>query len=88
MMAGLVGEAGRFRTQGVGVFDDALLMHMAPPAGLVAGQVADLIAWYGASTLHPLVRSAVFHYEFEFIHPLLRCELRRNAEQLHARLSS
>ena len=47
MMAGLVGESGRFRTQGVGVFDDALLVHMAPPAGLVAGQVADLIAWYG-----------------------------------------
>ena len=69
MMDELVGEAGRFRTQGVGIFDGDRLVHMAPPARLVAKQISDLIAWYGKSTLHPLVKSAVFHYEFEFIHP-------------------
>jgi len=69
MMSDLVKEAGRFRTQGVGVFDGDELMHMAPPAQFVAGQVSDLVEWYGASTMHPLVKSAIFHYEFEFIHP-------------------
>lgn len=69
MMDDLAAEAGMFRTQGVGIFDGDQLVHMAPPAELVAGQVSDLIAWYGESTLPPLVKSAVFHYEFEFIHP-------------------
>lgn len=69
MMDDLASEAGVFRTQGVGIFDGDQLVHMAPPAELVAGQISDLIAWYGESTLHPLVKSAVFHYEFEFIHP-------------------
>ncbi|MEG2533581.1 MAG: Fic family protein [Gordonibacter sp.] len=68
-MNGLADEAGRFRTQGVGIFDGDRLVHMAPPAEFVAGQIGDLIAWYGESTFHPLVKSAVFHYEFEFIHP-------------------
>jgi len=44
-------------------------VHMAPPAKFVAGQIEDLLSWYADSTLHPLVKSAVFHYEFEFIHP-------------------
>lgn len=69
MMDDLAGEAGMFRTQGVGIFDGDQLVHMAPPAEFVAGQIGDLIAWYGGSTLPPLVKSAVFHYEFEFIHP-------------------
>ena len=29
----------------------------------------NLFAWYQHSALHPLVKSAIFHYEFEFIHP-------------------
>ena len=31
--------------------------------------IHNLFAWYKASKIHPLVKSAVFHYEFEFIHP-------------------
>lgn len=27
------------------------------------------LAWYQQAKLHPLIKSAVFHYEFEFIHP-------------------
>ena len=69
MMRDLVPEAGRFRSGGVGIFDGDRLVHMAPPADLVPGQIRDLFRWYGASPLHPLVKSAVFHYEFEFIHP-------------------
>ena len=69
MMAGLVPENGRFRSRGVGIFDGDKLLHIAPPAELVPGQIRDLISWYRESRLHPLIKSAVFHYEFEFIHP-------------------
>ncbi len=69
MMAGLVIDNGQFRSRGVGVFSCGQLVHMAPPAKLVPGQIADLIEWYRRSRLHPLVRSSVFHYELEYIHP-------------------
>lgn len=69
MMDSLVKEAGRFRSGGVGVMAGDRLVHVAPPAHLVPWQVRDLMAWYARSDLHPLVKSSVFHYEFEFIHP-------------------
>lgn len=69
MMKGLVRESGVFRSGGVGVFEGGRLIHLAPPAALVPEQMERLFAWHGKSGLHPLVRAAVFHYEFEFIHP-------------------
>lgn len=69
MMNELVPENGRFRSGGVGVFDGERLIHMAPPAEFVPEHVHNLFAWYQQSGLHPLIKSAVFHYEFEFIHP-------------------
>ena len=69
MMNTLVREAGRYRSGGVGVVAGNQVIHMAPPAHLVPYQVQDLLTWYEKSSLHPLIKSAVFHYEFEFIHP-------------------
>ena len=69
MMNSLVSENGRFRSGGVGVFDGEVLIHMAPPAEFVPEHIHNLFAWYQTSELHPLIKSAVFHYEFEFIHP-------------------
>lgn len=69
MMDGLVPENGRFRSGGVGVFDGEVLIHMAPPAEFVPEHISNLFAWYELSELHPLIKSAIFHYEFEFIHP-------------------
>ena len=69
MMNGLVPENGKFRSGNVGVFDGEVLIHMAPPAEFVPGHIHNLFAWYRCSQLHPLIKSAVFHYEFEFIHP-------------------
>ena len=69
MMQGLVPENGRFRSRGVGIFAGKNLVHMAPPAEFVPEHIHNLFAWYKASKIHPLVKSAVFHYEFEFIHP-------------------
>ena len=69
LMTGLVKNAGDFRTGGVGVFKGSEVVHMAPPAEFVPEHIANLLAWYKKSTAHPLIKSAVFHYEFEFIHP-------------------
>ena len=69
MMAGLVDEAGKFRKGGVGVFDGDKPIHIAPPAGRVNGLMRELFDWMENADDHLLIRSCVFHYEFEFIHP-------------------
>ena len=69
MMVGLVDEAGMFRRKGVGVFDGAKAVHIAPPAERVKDLMNDLFVWLENSEDHLLIKSCVFHYEFEFIHP-------------------
>ena len=70
MVGGIVGSAGTFRAKGVGVIDgNGRVLHMAPPADLVPELMGNLLDWVRNSTAHPLVKSSVFHYEFEFIHP-------------------
>ena len=69
MMRYLLDDAGRFRTGGVGVFAGKELIHMAPPSDLVPALMTDLFDWLRKSEDHPLIKSCVFHYEFEFIHP-------------------
>ena len=70
MMGGLVDEAGAFRSKSVGVIDGAgNVIHMAPKAELVPTIVKSLFKWLNDSGAHPLIKSCVFHYEFEFIHP-------------------
>ena len=69
MMAGLVDEAGMFRKGGVGVFDGERAIHVAPPPDRVRALMNNLFGWLEGSDDHLLVRSCVFHYEFEFIHP-------------------
>ena len=69
MMQDLIKENGKFRSGAVGVYEGERVIHVAPPAKFVSGQIKDLIRWYKGSELQPLVKSAIFHYEFEFIHP-------------------
>ena len=69
MMKGLILENGTFRSRGVGIFDGDVVVHMAPPAEFVPMQIRELFEWYKGSQMHPLIKSAIFHYEFEFIHP-------------------
>lgn len=71
MMAGLVDEAGIFRKGGVGVFDGDNPVHIAPQAERVRDLMNDLFIWLEHSDDHLLIRSCVFHYEFEFIHPFV-----------------
>lgn len=71
----LVNEAGVFRSGEEGVFNGDKCIFMAPPAKLVPDLMAQLFEWLNEAknTLHPLILSAVFHYEFVFIHPYSDC---------------
>ena len=69
LMTELTKEAGTFRSGGVGVFAEKQLVHMAPPANQVPNLIKDLMDWAISEEVHPLIKSCVFHYEFEFIHP-------------------
>lgn len=69
MMEALTDDAGRYRSGGVGVFGESGLVHMAPPPQRVPELMGDLFTWLKKSKDHLLIRSCIFHYEFEFIHP-------------------
>jgi len=69
MVEGLVKEAGRFRSGNVGVYAGDQLIHAGTPARYVPDLVSQLMTWLKESKYHPLVKSCIFHYEFEFIHP-------------------
>lgn len=69
MMQDLVDRNGKYRTDGVGIFDGEKVVHLAPPADRVPELMFDLFEWLKTSDVHPLIKSCVFHYEFEFIHP-------------------
>ena len=69
MMHDLVKQSGKYRKEGVGIFDGKGLVHVAPPADRVPFLMNDLFDWLKSTDVHPLIKSCVFHYEFEFIHP-------------------
>ena len=66
-----VQESGIFRAGNEGVFRGNKCIFMAPPPHLVPEQMEVLFGWMqrAADTVHPLILSSVFHYEFVFIHP-------------------
>ena len=70
MMQSLVEDAGKLRTGAVGVFDnEGNVVHTAPPARMVYPLLQALFSWTKSSNTPILIKSCVFHYEFEFIHP-------------------
>ena len=69
MMEGLVKEAGSFRSGNVGVYAGTELIYAGTPAKYVPDLMKQLFTWLKQSKYHPLVKSCIFHYEFEFIHP-------------------
>lgn len=71
MMQALVERPGCWRNSGVGVFGEQGCVHLAPPAERVPALMSDLFDWLKNADDHLLIRSCVFHYEFEFIHPFI-----------------
>ena len=69
MMTSLTNDAGKFRQGGVGVFEGKRCVHLAPSAQRVPILISELFEWLKKSKDHLLIRSCVFHFEFEFIHP-------------------
>lgn len=70
MMGGLLLGAGELRTDSVGVFNEqGKVIHVAPPQEMVPELMKQLFDWLSNSKANMLIRSSVFHYEFEFIHP-------------------
>ena len=70
MVKGLVGEAGEFRSRSVGVVDNkGEILHFGTLPQYVPGLVSELMEWVYKSEFHMLIKSCVFHYEFELIHP-------------------
>lgn len=70
MTRGLVEESGMFRTRPVGVVDsEGHVLHFGTLPQYVPDLVMELLEWVKNSPLHMLIRSCVFHYEFELIHP-------------------
>ncbi len=69
MMAEIMPSAGKFRTSGVGIMKGKDIVHVAPPADNVPTLVNDLLTWLKQAEYPPLLAAALFHYEFEFIHP-------------------
>lgn len=70
MTRGLVEESGMFRTRPVGVVDQkGHVLHFGTLPQYVPDLVVELLDWAKHSDLHMLIRSCVFHYELELIHP-------------------
>lgn len=69
MMSDLIKESGIFRSKGVGVYAGTELIHAGTPPQYVPDLMKELFGWLESSTIHPLIKACIFHYEFEFIHP-------------------
>lgn len=70
MVKGLVNEAGEFRSRLVGIVDgDGNVLHFGTLPQYVPELVQELLEWTKTSDIHMLIKSCVFHYEFELIHP-------------------
>lgn len=70
MTRGLVEESGMFRTRPLGVVDqEGRVLHFGTLPQYVPNLVMELLEWAKTSDIHMLIRSCVFHYELELIHP-------------------
>ena len=71
LMNGLIESAGKYRKQGVGIVKGTILEHIAPPFENVPHLMKVLFEYLKDSDELTLIKSCVFHYEMEFIHPFL-----------------
>lgn len=67
----LIQEPGIYRKQGVGIVKGSKVEHIAPPYENVTFLMKDLFEYLKDKNELTLIKSCVFHYEMEFIHPFL-----------------
>jgi len=71
LMSNLIQNAGKYRTQGVGIVKGTIVEHVAPPFENVPYLMKELFEYLKNPNEIELIKSCVFHYEMEFIHPFL-----------------
>lgn len=71
LMNGLIDNAGKLRTKTVGIVKGSKVEHIAPSGTMVKALMKDLFHYLKKDKDLILIKSCVFHYEFEFIHPFL-----------------
>jgi Fic family protein len=71
LMNGLIIESGKYRIRGVGIVKENKVEHLAPPANNVTQLMKELFNYLKDEKELALIKSCVFHYEMEFIHPFL-----------------
>ncbi len=71
LMAGLIERPGKFRNKGVGIVKGSKVEHIAPPAENVTYLMNNLFDYLKKNDEITLIKSCVFHYEMEFIHPFI-----------------
>mgnify|MGYP004443469541 CR=1 FL=1 len=69
MIDDLAPESGKLRSRHVYVMDGNVPIHIGPNPKMVPSLMTQLFEWIKTADVHPLIKSTVFHYEFEFIHP-------------------
>ena len=69
LMSDLIPNAGKFRTGNVGIVKGSKITHVAPQGNMVTGLLNNLLDYVKYDQDHILIKSCVFHYEFEYIHP-------------------
>ncbi|MEQ8414579.1 MAG: Fic family protein [Imperialibacter sp.] len=71
LMRSLEKDAGFYRRKGVGIVKGSKVQHLAPPAENVPFLMKDLFTYLKKDNDVALIKSCVFHYEVEFIHPFM-----------------
>ena len=71
MMKGLITNPGKYRNKSVGIVKGSEVAHVAPPFENIPFLMKDLFTYLKKSDEIALIKSCVFHYEMEFIHPFL-----------------
>jgi Fic family protein len=71
LMNGLIENAGKYRKRGVGIVNGSVVEHVAPSHENVPYLMNDLFDYLKNSDELTLIKSCVFHYEMEFIHPFI-----------------
>jgi Fic family protein len=71
LMKELIENPGKLRTGSVGIVKGSDITHIAPPGEMVHSLMTDLFKYLKNDDDLILIKSCVFHYEFEFIHPFI-----------------
>lgn len=71
LMNGLIESAGRLRNKSVGIVKGSEVAHIAPPSEMIKPLMNDLFDYLKNDDDLDLIKSCVFHYEMEFIHPFI-----------------